>query len=430
MKILLCVVNLVAALGIVGSASALTLDDFLPPAAGGTVDPQQSVSQSDDVIQAETMQDAMGYAYQQLMNNDGAGVLTVKTKTGMGMLSTSTKTYQVYDNLNATLLSKRSAYTQAFISAQGQLVQSMNGFSSACEQQVSNNLSVFDTGVESNANSNKSSSEICREVTEGVLAGFVTYKVDDNADDMSVSVTIASSTKTRGVVGRAGGAVVVSADPSVAFEHIAREISIGVVPPVGAKLIYNPINNESIVIGFGSAIIRKNRDVNMQRQMRTLANRQSEARANNALIAFLNNSEVYWQGGFDEQQVESSEQFELPLGENNEALDPVAFDQTRNQFLSLVSQTDSYSVVTQGQVPAGVQTRSFPSEDGYWMNTIAIYMPSVTAQAQQAAAENRNAVNASSEGQSGRRINMQGGLNSGAENPQGPSGRVVRDNDF
>ena len=81
-------------------------------------------------------------------------------------------------------------------------------------------------------------------------------------------------------------------------------------------------------------------------------------------------------------------------------------------------------------MPAGVQTRSFPSEDGYWMNTIAIYMPSVTAQAQQAAAENRNAVNASSEGQSGRRINMQGGLNSGAENPQGPSGRVVRDNDF
>ena len=59
MKSLLCVVNLVAALGIVGSASALTLDDFLPPAAGGTVDPQQSVSQSDDVIQAETTPWAM-----------------------------------------------------------------------------------------------------------------------------------------------------------------------------------------------------------------------------------------------------------------------------------------------------------------------------------------------------------------------------------
>lgn len=408
-------------------AQAISLDDFVPPVEGGTANESASVSQDDDVIQAENMQDGLGYAYRQIMDDGGDGILTVQTKTGMGIISTSTVDYKRYQNINATMLGKRGAYVKAFTKAQSQMVKYMEGFENNCKTALSDQTVAIDTGVESVANSGSSLDEQCAETAKGVLAGFITYKIDDDADDDVVTVSLASSTKTRAAVSRVGGAVIVSSDPRKAFEHIAKEVTTGVVPPLGAKLIHNPENGESIVIGFGSAIVRQNKDKAMMRKMHTMAKKQSQLRANNALSAFLNGSEVYWKGGFEENQVESAQQFDIPTDENGQAKDPVAFDDTRNVFLNAVSSSDDYSVITGGKLPAGVKTKTYDSEDGYWVNTIAIYMPSATAKAQQASRENRGV---SGQAPQGRKLQIEGGLAPNSANPKGPSGTTVRDNDF
>lgn len=408
-------------------AQAISLDEFVPPVEGGPVNESAAVSQDDDVIQAENMQDGLGYAYKQIMDDGGEGILTVQTKTGMGIISTSTVNYNRFENINATMLSKRGAYVRAFTKAQAQMVKYLEGFENNCETALSDQTVVIDTGVESTANSGSSLQEQCAETAKGVLAGFITYKLDDDAKDDAVTVSLASSTKTRAAVTRVGGAVIVSSDPKKAFEHIAKEVTIGVVPPLGAKLIHNPENGESIVIGFGSAIVRQNKDKAMMRKMIAMANKQSQIRANNALVAFLKGSEVYWKGGFEESQVESAQQFEIPTDENGQAMDPVVFDDTRNVFLNTVSSSDDYSVITGGNLPAGVKTKTYKSEDGYWVNTIAIYMPSATVEAQQASRENRGV---SGQTPQTRKLQIEGGLAPSSENPKGPSGTTVRGNDF
>lgn len=417
----------IAALALAGSVHAMSLDDFIPPSEGGAIEPQNAVVQQNDVIRAESMQDGLGYAYQQLMNEDGEGIRTVQTKTGMGVIAVSTAGYQQYENLNATLLSKRAAYVRAFTDAQAQLVKNFEGFQNNCRSAVSSQTLALDSGLDSVANSATTQEEACSEVTRGTLAAFVTYMIQDDVDSSEITVALASSTKTRSAVSRVGGAVVVSSDPKKAFGHIAREISQGVVPPLGAKLIHNPETGESIVIGFGSAIVRQNADSAMARNMRKMATRQAQMRANNALVAFLKGSEVYWEGGFDERQLEASEQFDIPTDREGRPQNPVAYDQTRHTFLNTVSQSDDYRVVTAGQLPPGIKTKTFPSEDGYWMNTIAIYMPSAVAEATQAGRENR----AAATGQpAGRTFRTEGGLAPGSVNPQGPSGKVIHGNDF
>jgi len=342
-RICVSVISVLATLWVGGANSAaLTLDDFVPPSEGGSVEPENPVEDSGDAVIGTSMQDTMGYAYQQLMDEGGNGIRTVQTKTGLGILATGTAGYNVYDNINATLLSKRQAYVLAFTNAQGQLVKHMEGFESHCEQGIEADTLAIDTGSDSLGNSEASSSEVCSEITSGLLSSYITYAVDDNVENKTVAVTVASTTKTRSAVDRVGGAVIATSDPGKAFEHIAREVSQGVVPPVGAKLIMNPENGEAIVIGFGSSIIRDNKNPTMKAKMREMANRQSQLRANSALLSFLTNSEVYWEGGFDESQLDSQEQFEVPVDEQGNPGDPVAFDEMRSQFLNVTQMSDDY----------------------------------------------------------------------------------------
>ncbi|MGY3170855.1 hypothetical protein ACVWYU_000228 [Pseudomonas sp. TE12234] len=429
-------VALIAAVS-VANAATMSLDDFVPPVSGGTDKPQKAASQAGDVVTAENMQDGLGYAYQQLIADNGQGILTVKTKTGMGVISASTEGYTRYENLNATLLSKRGAYFKAFNSAQGQMVKYLEGLESNCNSATTSKQLTLDTGKESQANSATGAAESCKETAKGILAGYVTYSVNDNDADNQVTITLASSTKTRGALDRMNSAVVSTADPKKAFEYIAKEISLGIVPPMGAKLINDPVTGESIVIGFGSSIIRQNKDKQVMATMAKMANEQSRMRANNSLVAFLNGSEVYWQGGFDEVQGESAQQFDVPVGQDSKPQTPVAFDDTRHTFLNTLSHSEDFKSVTGGKLPAGVITKTFSSEDGYWSNTISIYRASATAQAQQESLENRQAGGklgvggvSSQQQTQGRTIEIEGGVSPGSVNPKGPSGAVVRDNDF
>ncbi len=425
-----------ALIGSTGLVQAMSLDEFLPPVSGGTDKPATEASRSGDVVTAENMQDGLGYAYQQLMADSGQGILTVKTKTGMGVISSASVAYTRYENLTATLLSKRAAYFSAFNDAQGQIIKYFDGFESQCNSAVRTNQLTLDTGKESLANSAASIAENCKATAKGVLAGYVTYSVNDNDTDGEVTITLASSTKTRGALNRLNGAVVSSADPKVAFEYIAKDISLGIVPPMGAKLITDPVTGESIVIGFGSSIVRQNRDKRLMASMTKMAKDQSRQRAENALVAFLNGSEIYWQGGFEEKQLESAQQFDVPVDEDGKVQSPLAFDNTKNNFLNSVSHSDDFKTVTGGKLPPGVITKTFQSEDGYWSNTLSIYRPSSTARAQQEGHENRQAGGQLNAGYAGRQpgrarhVEMEGGVAPGSANPKGPSGAVVRDNDF
>jgi hypothetical protein len=208
---------------------------------------------------------------------------------------------------------------------------------------------------------------------------------------------------------------------------------------MGAKLITHPDTGEQIVIGFGSSIIRQNSNSNVAKKLKKMSRDQSGMRARNALVAFLRGDDLYWQGGFEEDQIESTEQFVIPVDEQGIVGDPQILNDDRDTFLNVISMGNSYEAVTSGQVPEGVQTKSFESADGNWYFSIAVFSQSARAMAQDNAQENAAAANAidatptplmPTQPSNSSGMIMEGGMLEDGVNPQGPTGQVSDSNDF
>jgi hypothetical protein len=412
-------------------AESFDLTDMMPARPGTQVETTGEVETKENVVVAENEKDGLAVAHQQLIESDVDGVRLIQVGSGNAILAIGSDIYKVYNNINATMLSKRAAYNRAYMKAKKSLVQDLNGLQNSCESAASMVLETIDTGNESLANEGVAQTESCKESVQASLAGWATYDVYDDPESNSVRVTIISSPKTRQAIKGSAGAAYVTTDPNEVFKLAVEDISKGLLPPVGAKVITHAETGEVIVLGYGSSIIRENRNPSVAKKLRQAAERQSQTLSRNAIVGTMQGEKVFWEGGFKDGMVETTEQFEM----DPELEDPSkakALDEDRNMFVSKMQMTDDYKTAAAGKVPPGVKSKTFTSEDGYWAYTVSIYSPSLEATSRQA---KRDMESGSSRGQradatTGRNINSYGGLNDGAANPQGPSGRVGDDADF
>ena len=405
-------------------AQQLSMDDFVPPAQGGTTAVEGQVSEDQGVVKAEKAQDGLNHAYEMLMAEDEEGVRQILVPSGLAVISVAKSIYSVYDNRNATLMSKRAAYVKAMLKAQKAMIEHRDGSLSVCAKGVEESMLTIDTGAGENmANTSEVVIEKCMEMVGGMLRGSVLYSVEDRPGEKKVIVSVASSTKTRDAVKHLGGAVVESNDPQRAWAAIVSQITNGVIPPLGCRLITNPETGENIVIGFGSAIVRHNKNPKVADKLADVAKKQARMRSRNALVSFLKGDKVYWAGGFDETQLEASEQFEVVDGEDTASGEDEikARDESRDVFINALGATDVYAAVTAGRVPPGVKTKIFLDKTKDWAIAVSVYSKSMERQATQAK---------DSKSRDGRPIKVEGGVNDSAPNPAGPSGTVSKDTDL
>lgn len=411
-------------------AEDFDLTDLVPARADSNIAAAQAnVTITDNLVIAENDKEGVQVAHYSLIEDDEDGVRMIQVGSGTGILSIGSASYQTYDNLNATLLSKRAAYNRAFLVSKKQLVENMQGSELRCDTLADSTLSGIDSGTESLANIKEESKQACLESVQGSLAGYVTFDVLDNTDDKTVRVSLISTPKTRAQIRGNAGATALTSDPNALFKQVVADVKSGVLPPVGAKVITHAETGEVIVLGYGSAIKRQNSNANIQRKLGDQAKKQSQTLARSALISTLQGSEVYWKGAFDEKQAEFTQQFDYEDPALEDPQQANKLGEERTSFVNQFSASDAYYDVSQGQVPAGVNTRSFNSDDGYWSYSIAVYAPSLEATAKQAARE-------TSRGQSGasqdntKRINTLGGQNQQSANPKGASGAVSNSGDL
>lgn len=404
------------------SAQDFDLTDMAPARPGQAVDTAGVETEGDLVVTSDDKQ-GVAVAHQQLIDSNTDGVRMIQAGSGIGILSTGTVSYQTYDNMNATLLSKRGAYNQAALMAKKQLIENVQGLELSCENAAEMSIDSIDSGSDSVANVTNSQQEQCVETVKGALSGYVTFDVFDDIDEKMVRVSLISTPKTRSQIRSNRGAVAVTTDPNEIFKQVIADIKNGVLPPVGAKVLTNAETGEVIMIGFGSSIVRANSNQQIARKLKDGAKRQSQTRARSALLGTMQGEEVYWEGSFDDSQVEGSEQFDYADPSLQDPAEVTMLDQERNTFLSQLKMSDEYSTVSQGRLPPGVSNRSFASDDGHWMYTVAVHAPSLEATARQANREMQGNANAQPS-DSGQKLNINNGLNDESANPRGASGQV------
>ncbi|WP_415721844.1 hypothetical protein [Photobacterium ganghwense] len=408
------------------------LDDLVPATA--SAEATQAVDTSDvkdvaGVIVAENPKAAVLLAHQSLIEDEEDGVKMIAVSSGVGILSTGSASYETYENRNATLLSKRAAYMKAFQIAKKQLVENMDGMNNVCATAMTEVTDAIDTATESVANTTSLSSDNCAESVQGALAGYVTFDVYDDPTEKLVRVSLISTPKTREQTKRKVGALTQTTEPNAIFKQIIADLQAGVMPPVGAKVITNVETGESFVLGFGSSIIRENKNKSVQRKLLGVAKSQAQAKARNGLIAVMKGEQIYWEGGFTENQLEQNEQFEYPVDSVNPA-DAKVLAEDKHSFMNNLKHAESYKSFAAGKVPPGVSVKTFKSTDGDWMLAVAVYAPSLEAVAKKAAAENDQRVREGKTVGTTHRIQSSGGLTEDGNHSQGPSGQVSRVNDL
>ncbi len=408
------------------------LTDMLPATPNTPIAGSENVTVKGDVVVSPSdAKVAVAVAHQALLEDDDDGVKMIQVGSGIGILSIGSASYTSYNNMNATLLSKRGAYNQAYLIAKKQLIENMKGVEHQCTNLASVSMDIIDTGVEGVANAETEMQEACKESVSGSLAGFVTFDVNDDTENKNVRVSLISTPKTRSQISQNSGALVVNTDPNSVFKQVVADIKSGVLPPIGAKVLSHAETGETIVLGYGSAIIRKNKNSNISRKLKKTAKKQSQTRARSALLATIKGEEVYWQGSFDENQMEGTTQFEYPDPDLSDPQKIKVLDEEKNEFLNQLKTSDQYATIAKGKLPAGVNSKSFTSKDGHWQYTVAVYSPSLEAAAKKANSEMVDKIQGNGTvSTAGRTIKAYGGKDEKAKNPKGASGQVTKKGDL
>lgn len=425
------------------NAAGLSADDFLPPVQANTPEAKQAVEQIaqpqavkeekglDDkpAISAATAQDAVNAAVQRLASS--AGCEEIKFPSGFGFVATGVGTYGVMPNPTATLVAQRHAYQVAFLNAKKNLTEALHGLSSTAQEQLKQEFKTIISDTDTLSNVSEGFTESIREQVNGLLRGYVVYNVNDEQNDKTgtVTVTIVATPKTMGKTTRVDASSVSADSVKDGLSGVLAELSSGLLPPVGGKVISVPQTGELAFIGFGSAVVPENPNPATQAKLALNAQKVAQMRARSALCGIILGDRIEASSSLDSSTRSLSNQFEEAQKDDPtaNATDPASVNklqEQRNSFVNTQFSTEQIASLRSGIVPPGVNVKTFMNPEKTMAEAVAVYLPSVTARATKAGEEMKKSQIVQDPSQTGRNTAP------GSMPSRGPSGQVTKDADL
>lgn len=404
---------------------AFSADDFLPPVEGGSTEIAAAVRETKDgIVEAESAQDGFNYASQNLRDL-GGGFHQVMFGSGLGYIAGATESYEVFDNPDATQHSLRLAYVRAYTKAKAELTRGLRGLSGRGRDRLQESFNEVTTGAESAYNFSTVYEEDLQQAVEGLLRGYVVYEVEHRLEKKQVYVSLATSLKTISAVSNISGAVVQTSSLRAGMDYVLQQINLGIVPPVGGKIVFVPSTGETAVISFGSDIIRHHDNPTTARKLLQVAERVATVRANDAMIGLINGDQITWNTGLRTTTAYSQKEFQEVV-EDDPTIQHEVLDKVQHRFLSTMAVTDDYHSFRNGQMPPGVNTQL--KTDEYWVYAVNVYLPSASGDAAEFYRQMQSPAQKSGSGN--RRLSDIYEPGSDASVQQGPTGKVSSEDDL
>jgi len=385
-------------------AYAISADDFLPPVQAqsaekktellavkdeGTVKTEVDPVLKERITTAATAQDAIN----KIISKPRQGCEMIGLADGgLGFVATGMGTYNPnMENVVASRIAQRNAYVEAFMNAKAEMAKSVGGF-------VVRGATDFDKKIESISdekvnllNFEAQLSESQMQTARKVLKGFVTYHVYDEPRSGKVYVTIVSTPKTRGSYSRPTADALAAGTLKDGLNLLIAEIRNGLVPPVGGRIIEVPGTGELAFVGFGSSVVRKHDLPDMQAELDLQAEQIASLRAADALVGIIVGDDTAWEARADEQTRNMVKEFgrqeagdQTSKGETNEIQ---RLSQRVRDFRNVLTTEKRIESIRRGVLPPGVIPKTWMDDDEYFAYGLAVYIPSVSDLAAQAARE-------------------------------------------
>lgn len=332
------------------------------------------------VISASSDSDAANAGFNHL-HATGDDAAFFASSSGVGVIATGKSSYDTsgITNPNLVLLIQRQSFFRAYLSALANMRKFVAGAGISAVNTLEEQLQMLDLMQESFVNEDTSSSERVSRSVSGVVQGAVVYELVDDSEHGDVLVRLVSTPKTQGAVKRARGDLLHAADLMSGLDVLMRELRSGLVPPGGGRTLTTE-DGQIAWVGYGSAICRENRNKSAEKRLRENALRQANARAEASLMGLLNGETVKENYEDDEGHKFSIHQMNVALDpEGNEQVSTLAQDEISAEAKSLSRRSLTREVL--GELPPGVATQTFFSEDGSWAYSICVYTEQASQQA-------------------------------------------------
>jgi hypothetical protein len=403
-RVLFVWVCVLAVFSLTGEAAhaALSADDFLPPAQAEAEQQETLLAVKDEtsvktevdpvlkteVTSAPTLQDAINKVIAKpqqgcrTLAEPGGGYAFVAT--GMGAYKSD------YQNVNAARVEQRNAYLAAFMNAKAEMAKTVGEIVVRGATNFDEKLDSLDTETTSLTNVESQLSEEQLQSVRKVLKGYVTYAVKDTGKGL-VYVTIVSSSKTRGKFSRNGTDGVSAANLREGLNSVISEIKNGFVPPVGGRIIEVPGTGEVAFVGFGSSVVRYDREEDVQERLKLQAEQVASMRATDALAGIILGDDTTWMGKADATTQNQVKDFERQQASDQTAKgseeEVKAYEQRKRSLRSESSLTTNTQSLRQGVLPPGVIRETSLDDDEYFAYGIAVYIPSLSEATRNASKE-------------------------------------------
>lgn len=386
----------------VSFAASLSVDDFLPPVQAET--PQKAaelskVAKPDEVkqgmseitgtkaISAASAQDAINAYIQQRSE----GFSALEFPSGIGFVATGVGTYENHANVVAARIDQRNAYVKAYIHAKKNLAAGFYGISNEGKTKLNEYMKTIDSANEATlANLNDNLSEQTAQIVEGMIRGYVVYEVHDDFEKHTVYVTIVTTPKTQGHYTRPSADSILASSIREGLAQVFSEIQSGLTPPVGGKTILVPQTGELAFVGFGSDVVRQNPNNALQSKMNLKAQQIARARSIDALCGVILGDSISSTYKVDAQSQSITKEFEEiskddPISQSQkDSVSYKALEKSKTEFLATQADSSSISSMRKGILPPGVNSKAWMNDDKTIAYSVAIYMPSVSKQADDA----------------------------------------------
>ena len=393
---LLCVLSLLTPT-YAHAQGGISAADFLPPAKGGTkkVKNRDAVKIKDNVVTAETAQDALNEAMSaniaSLSGQKGSGgdlsdigFKWVEFGSGVGLLATGMGTYTEVPNPNASRLAQRAAYVVAYTNAKATIAQSLSGVTIDDSETIATATRQINTDTAYESATKEELDEMLRQSASLLLKGYVTYSIDEVLDTEDprvrfVFVSLASTPKTQSLITRQGAMRQVDT-MLTGIDDVMEEVQNGLVPPVGGRVITVAETGETAIVGFGSALIQSSPSRALVAKNRLTARKIAEARARSSLFGIIGGDSVLWQTGVNTKtKTEFSDIANYSVDqESGHAAVEEASQALSSAFSDATSTSDAVRSLRRGQLPPGIQSRTWENEDGFWVYSMMVYYPELT----------------------------------------------------
>jgi len=389
--------------------------DFVPVVQGGEEDVQQpeavKVDTKKHIVKAATVQDAINAAVdanEKEINEHKAEVTKAADKNEspsvgaqmivvngqMGCVATGMAAYTVTENVILSRISQRQAYVKAFQMAKKNLARELYGMDNEGKNTVRESLASVSTDLENLNNLANQSENTVNQALDAMLRGFVIYEVNDDSDANMIYVSIYTSPKTRGQHARPAPNRVEAATLAEAIQEVLDEVRNGLCPPVGGRIVEVPKTGETAFVGYGSAIVGKDKTPAIQAKLNLDAIRKADAFAIDSLCGLIIGDQMSWQLGISESLKENVSRFEAITAKDPTAPNAAEFkklEEERKEHIATSQTTEVYQSARKGKLPPGVKVKTWSDDDNAWAFGIAVYIPSVTNAAAQAGREMRDA---------------------------------------